>query len=110
MCMQPFLFPRLQQALEELRTVYDKQMQQNRDDFAKLYDDRVSNIHCIIERSFYRACHYGYGITQPFLILERLYSTLPLINLTVLILSYSSATSSPSSLPSAAPTPHPCRS
>ncbi len=35
-------FPRLQQALEELRSVYDKQMQQNRDDFAKLYDDRVN--------------------------------------------------------------------
>ncbi len=33
---------RLQQALEELRGVYDKQMEQNREDFAKLYDDRVS--------------------------------------------------------------------
>ena len=35
---------RLQKALEELRDVYDKQMAQSRDDFAKLYDDRVRDL------------------------------------------------------------------
>lgn len=35
---------RLQKALEELRGVYDKQMKQSREDFAKLYDDRVSQL------------------------------------------------------------------
>ena len=33
---------RLQKALNELRDVYDKQMAQNREDFAKLYETRVS--------------------------------------------------------------------
>ena len=35
---------RLQKALDELRGVYDKQMAQNREDFAKLYDDRVREL------------------------------------------------------------------
>merc|ERR1719239_300049 len=35
---------RLQKALGELRDVYDKQMGQNRDDFAKLYEQRVSEL------------------------------------------------------------------
>ena len=35
---------RLQKALEELREVYDKQMTQSRDDFAKLYDDRIKDL------------------------------------------------------------------
>ena len=33
---------RLQKALSELREVYDKQMAQNREDFSKLYESRVS--------------------------------------------------------------------
>ena len=34
---------RLQKALNELREVYNNQMTQNRDDFAKLYETRVKN-------------------------------------------------------------------
>lgn len=35
---------RLQKALNELRDVYDKQMAQNREDFAKLYETRVNEL------------------------------------------------------------------
>ena len=32
---------RLQKALRELRDIYDKKMEENRDDFQKRYEDRV---------------------------------------------------------------------
>jgi DNA repair exonuclease SbcCD ATPase subunit len=37
---------RLKQALDELRGVYDKQMEQSREDFSKLYDDRIRDLTC----------------------------------------------------------------
>ena len=35
---------RLQKALHELRDIYDEKMRQNKDDFEKRYEDRVSEI------------------------------------------------------------------
>jgi len=34
----------LHKALEELRSVYDKKMQQSSEDFAKMYDERVRDL------------------------------------------------------------------
>jgi len=65
---------RLQKALSELRDVYDKQMLQNKEDFAKLYESRVSELQSMLATERGRASSSNQGLSESKARIESLMS------------------------------------